>query len=152
MPSIQIGRSLNEEEVRQINFIIKSRAHRYIAAGQEEWLYPEEYVSKSDWNGYGLGYLLMPDPRGLVFTRGFVFGDSKGNYSHFDAHGRRPGQDGFNYDENIDEEFSTLEQFKSEFARLFGPKRRGRAFNLGQMDPIEDSKKMHDAHLKRGRT
>jgi hypothetical protein len=38
---IQVMRQLNEEEVLQINFILKSRAYRYIAAGREEWLYPE---------------------------------------------------------------------------------------------------------------
>ena len=54
---VQVRRYLNEEEVRQINFIIKSRASQNIAAGKEEWLYPEKYVSKSDWNTYGHGYL-----------------------------------------------------------------------------------------------
>ena len=53
---IQTLRHLTEREVREINFIIKSRAHRYIGAGKEEWLYPERNVSKSDWNQYGDGY------------------------------------------------------------------------------------------------
>lgn len=34
-------RRLGDDEVRQINRIIKARAHRYIAAGREEWLDPE---------------------------------------------------------------------------------------------------------------
>lgn len=38
-------RKLTGQEVQQINFIIKARARRYIAAGRAEWLYPEETVS-----------------------------------------------------------------------------------------------------------
>lgn len=39
---IQTRRRLTEKEVRQINFILKNRAYRYIAAAREEWLYPEQ--------------------------------------------------------------------------------------------------------------
>jgi Protein of unknown function (DUF4238) len=60
---IQTLRHLNEQEIRQVNFIIKSRALRYVAAAKDEWLYPDVYVSKSQWNEFGDGYLLMPDPR-----------------------------------------------------------------------------------------
>ena len=60
--NVQTQRHLSEREVREINFIIKSRAFRYIAAAKEEWLHPEEYVSKSQWPVFGDGYLLMPDP------------------------------------------------------------------------------------------
>lgn len=63
---IQTLRCLSEQEVREINFIIKSRALRYIGAAREEWLYPERHVTKSDWNRYGHGYLLMPDPRSVA--------------------------------------------------------------------------------------
>ncbi len=34
-------RKLSSEEVIAINHIVKSRAHRYIAAAEEDWLYPE---------------------------------------------------------------------------------------------------------------
>ncbi len=40
---IQTLRYLSEEEVRQINFIIKSRAFNYVAAAREDWLYPLLY-------------------------------------------------------------------------------------------------------------
>src|SRR4249919_1247068 len=42
--NIQVMRRLTEREVLEINFIIKSRAYRYIAAGVEDWLYPEKEV------------------------------------------------------------------------------------------------------------
>jgi uncharacterized protein YchJ len=39
-------RKLSDQEVAQINYIIKARARRYIAAGRKEWLYPEQIVSE----------------------------------------------------------------------------------------------------------
>src|SRR5665811_1074811 len=39
-------RKLASREVARINFIIKSRARRYIAAGRKEWLFPQESVSE----------------------------------------------------------------------------------------------------------
>lgn len=38
-------RELSDEEVVQINYVLKHRARRYIAAGREEWLYPEKAVT-----------------------------------------------------------------------------------------------------------
>jgi hypothetical protein len=40
----QFGRELEEDEVLRINYILKRRATRYIAAAEEEWLYPEKRV------------------------------------------------------------------------------------------------------------
>ena len=51
---IQTHRNLSEREVCEINFIIKSRAFQYIAAGRKEWLYPKKLISKSNWNKYGV--------------------------------------------------------------------------------------------------
>jgi hypothetical protein len=39
-------RSLTEAEVRCINFLLKSRAARYIAAAEKEWLYPEKHQDR----------------------------------------------------------------------------------------------------------
>jgi len=90
---IQTLRHMSEEEVRQINFITKARASRYVAAGQEEWLYPERHVSKSDWSTFGRGYLCMPDPRGITFRGETFIGHQSGAVSHFDVYGRRPWQE-----------------------------------------------------------
>ena len=58
---IQTGRLLTDVEVNEINFIIKSRAYRYIAAaGKKEWLFPEEKIGKQSVGPIGDGYLLMP--------------------------------------------------------------------------------------------
>ncbi|MEN8166528.1 MAG: hypothetical protein ABFR65_03510 [Pseudomonadota bacterium] len=42
-------RSLNEQQVLSINYILKTRAQRYIAAAEEDWLYPEMTLKKKDW-------------------------------------------------------------------------------------------------------
>jgi hypothetical protein len=39
-------RKFSDHEVAQVNFVLKSRARRYIAAGREEWLYPEARVTE----------------------------------------------------------------------------------------------------------
>jgi hypothetical protein len=52
---IQTHRFLSEEEVREINFIIKTRALRYVAAGKEEWLYPENLSLNPIGRGTGTG-------------------------------------------------------------------------------------------------
>lgn len=142
--SIQTHRILNEQEVREINFIIKSRALRYIAAGQPEWLYPEKYISKSNWAKYGQGYLCMPDPRSLSLGGEIFFGFNDGSSSAFDMYGRRPWQKDYGQ-ENIDHK--TLPRFQGEFARLFGPYRRGRSFNSAFLDNELDDDDYHKYHL-----
>lgn len=39
-------RKLDDRQVAQINLVLKSRARRYIAAGREEWLRPEDSVTE----------------------------------------------------------------------------------------------------------
>jgi hypothetical protein len=143
---VQIARHLNEQEVREINFIIKSRARRYIAAASEEWLFPERYVSKSQWNTFGNGYLLMPDPRGVPFKGELIIGYKDGTSTGFDPYGRRPWQAGFGKEKERSE-FKTLQRFQGEFARLFGPNRRGRAFEMDRLDPERDDDAFHEYHL-----
>lgn len=37
------GRELSEAEVHAINFVLKSRARKYVAASNPDWLYPEQH-------------------------------------------------------------------------------------------------------------
>jgi hypothetical protein len=148
MLDIQTERHLTEQEVREINFIIKSCARRYIAGGNEEWLHPENHVSKSDWARYGHGYLLMPDPRSVRFTREIMMGFRDGTATAFDEYGRRPWDP--DYKQSVKggpDEWYTFHKFQGEFARLFGPKRRGRASHGTSLDPEEDSEEFHRYHL-----
>jgi Protein of unknown function (DUF4238) len=145
--SIQTLRHLSEEEVTQINFIIKTRAHRYVAAAKEDWLYPERRVSKSDWNTYGQGYLLMPDPRPVHLGGEVMWGGGPGGSGARDEYGRRPGQKDYGKEGKNLQEADTLYRFKGEFARLFGPVRRGRTFEAMRLDNERDSDDFHQYHL-----
>lgn len=145
---IQVRRFLNEKEVREINFIIKSRAYRYIAAAKEEWLYPERYISKADWNNYGNGYLLMPDPRGVTYGGEIVIGHKNGTASWYDEYGHRPWQEGYRRGEERSlKDWDTFQNFKGEFSRLFGPYRRGRAYNTMSIDNEKDNDAYHKHNL-----
>ena len=147
---IQTLRALSEEEVRQINFIIKSRAYRYVGAAKEEWLYPEEHVSKSDWYKYGYGYLLMPDPRAVSYSTGVLIGHRDGTATSFDEYGRRPWQQDESFSrKGTGRDWDTFQRFKGEFARLFGPYRRGRAASFPpDIDNERDDDEYHKHHLR----
>lgn len=146
---IQTLRQLTEQEVLEINFIVKSRALRYIGAAREEWLYPERHVSKSDWNRYGNGYLLMPDPRSVSYSGEIIIGHPDGTATSYDEYGRRPWQAGFSGGENrVNDDWHTFHCFQGEFARMFGPLRRGRAFNFMKLDDEGDSDDHHQYHLR----
>jgi hypothetical protein len=144
---IQTLRHLQEQEVREINFIIKNRALHYIAAAKEEWLYPDRYVSKSNWNEFGHGYLLMPDPRGIQLGGEIFIGYRGGGAASFDAYGRRPWQPDYDKESKGLIEGPSLDRFKGEFARLFGPFRRGRAFSFDRLDNEHDDDEYHQYHL-----
>lgn len=145
--NIQVLRHLSEREVLEINFIIKSRAYRYIAAGVEEWLYPEKEVSKSDWNRFGDGNLLMPDPRPLIHGEDYTVGYADGSTASMDGQGRLPGQPEFGRESRSRDEMRALAKFKAEFARLYGPRRRGRSLAGAQLDPECDDEATHERHL-----
>lgn len=135
---VQTHRMLSEDEVRQINFVLKSRAYRYIAAAREEWLYPERHVSKSDWNTYGNGYLFMPDPRNLHHGAQIVLEYASGATQAFDDFGRRPWESDYGQDDLHQQGRDPLRRFQAEFARLVGPARRGRSFGAGKLDAERD--------------
>lgn len=144
---IQTLRFLDEEEVRQINFIIKNLANRYIAAAKKEWLYPEKHVSKSEWYQYGHGYLLMPDPRAVHMGGTIMWGGGPGPGGAMDEYGRTPWDPEFEQESKSSNETNTLYRFKGEFARLFGPHRRGRTFHAMSIDNERDDDEFHKYHL-----
>lgn len=63
-------RKLAAADVLSINAILKARAHRYIAAGREEWLYPEQQAP-NEWRE--LGAPLRPPHEGLWNFGGEIF-------------------------------------------------------------------------------
>jgi hypothetical protein len=46
---IHKNRSLAASEVATINYAIKARAPRFVAAANESWLYPERSIGRTKW-------------------------------------------------------------------------------------------------------
>jgi hypothetical protein len=145
---VQTGRKLSDVEVNEINFIIKSRAYRYIAAPNREWLYPERHIPSQFWDKLGGGYLLMPDPRSVTFSEEILIGYTDKRADAFDAYGRKPWQRDYRDRSLHEHEWQTFHAFQGEFARMFGPKRRGVCYEMGRLDKEEDSPDFHQYHLK----
>ncbi len=143
----QIERHLTEQEVCEINYIIKKRAYKYIAAAKEEWLYPEKKIPDLKWNSFGNGYLLMPDPRPIHPGGEIIWGGGPGGPGAMDEYGRTPDDPEYNIETNTGSEYLTLEWFKAEFAEMCGPYRRGRSFQFTQMDNEKDDDEFHQYHL-----
>lgn len=145
---IQTGRMLSDQDVIAINYLIKTRASRYIAAAEKEWLYPEEKLKiKYRWDEFGLSYLLMPDPRSVIFSSEMIIGYGKGKADAFDEYGRKPWQADYKEKGRHDKEWYTFHAFKGEYARLFGSKRRGLGYDFCDVDRSVDDDRFHAYHL-----
>ncbi|NCP62737.1 MAG: hypothetical protein GW748_05440 [Alphaproteobacteria bacterium] len=80
------SRFLKDEDVEKINFIIKSRAHRYIAAPEKEWLYPEKRINLA-WSK--LRQVLLPPESGVLFSGGEILAElGDGSIHYQDQFGR----------------------------------------------------------------
>lgn len=145
--SIQTDRLLSEEDVVTLNYIVKQRAYRYIAAAKEEWLYPETKCTFRRWDEIGHSYTLMPDPRSVTFSSEMFIGYENGRSEAFDEYGRRPWHEDYTDKTRHDYEWKTFHAFQGEYSRLFGPKRRGLTFEFCKKDKIEDSLDYHAYHL-----
>jgi hypothetical protein len=84
------NRKLNKHEVSGINYIVKSRSHRFIAAADKSWLYPENLVKKTDW--YSLDKLLISNSFSGIGYRGetFIGGKDGKLIAMQDDFGRKP--------------------------------------------------------------
>jgi hypothetical protein len=79
-------RKLSELEVATVNLVLKSRAYRYVAAGREEWLYPEKLIS-SPWPE--LRHSLLPPKDGHWLFGGEMFAGFDSGHVHYqDEFGR----------------------------------------------------------------
>jgi len=145
---IQTGRLLAEVEVSEINYVLKSRARRYIAAAEESWLYPENDIPTQHWDKLGNGYLFMPDPRSATFSTEVIIGYGNTRSDSFDEYGRKPWHSDYREKDQREKDWQTFNAFQGEFARVFGPRRRGRSFEGMSLDNEEDSPDYHAYHLK----
>jgi len=120
---IQFGRELEEDEVLRINYVMKRRAARYIAAAEEEWLYPELRVSTTEWTRMDDDWFLLPHLWRVPFSREIIVGHRDGTASAWAEYGRRPWQRGYKDEKQFNREWQTCELAKQEWAR----KRMGRS-------------------------
>jgi len=120
---IQFGRELTEDEVLRINLILKRRATRYIAAAEEEWLYPEERVSVQHWSKLDDDWFLFPHLWKVTFTSGTVAGFSGGRSWAADEYGYHPGDPNYDDKRRREKEWNLREKAQRAWAR----KRAGRS-------------------------
>lgn len=80
------NRSLTSSEVTKINYIIKRRSKNSIAAGKEEWLFPEKHLT-CEWKD--LRQVLLPDTKELYRYGGEIYAQFEDGTVHYqDAFGR----------------------------------------------------------------
>lgn len=83
------ARKLNEKEVKVINYILKARARKYIAAARKEWLFPEADIRES-WPQ--LGQVLLPPEDELYHFGGEIYVGYEDDTTYYqDAFGRTVG-------------------------------------------------------------
>lgn len=123
MQDIQFGREFGEDEVLRINYILKRRATRYIAAAEEKWLYPELHGSTTNWSKLDDDWFLFPHLWKVPFTREITVGYQDGSAWASDEHGRHPGDPKYKDKELRDREWHSRIWAQREWAK----KRAGRS-------------------------
>lgn len=79
-------RSLTDREVQELNFVLKSRARRFVAAAEKDWLYPEKDESIS-WES--VRETLLPPANKIYEFGGEMFAGFADGSTYFqDAFGR----------------------------------------------------------------
>lgn len=145
---IQFDRFLSEEEVIEINYIIKKRSHKYIAAAEEEWLYPEKFIQNDHWRKLGNGYLLMPDPRHVHLGGEVLVGYDNGRSDAWGAYGHKPYEPEYKNAKRDERERVSLYKFKAEWAAIFGRRYRSVPLELAMRDIREDVHELYQVALK----
>lgn len=84
-------RKLSALEVAQVNYVLKRRAIRYVAAGREEWLNPEDALGAVAWSD--VKQTLLPPKDSLWHFGGEIFAKYNDGHVHYqDAFGRTEKQ------------------------------------------------------------
>lgn len=86
------GRKLSEMEVHAVNRVLKSRARRYVAAGNPEWLYPEKHCD-CPWED--IRNILLPRTELWRFGGEIFIGYKDGSTAYRDQFGRTTKENEF---------------------------------------------------------
>lgn len=81
-------RKFSRDEVIAINYLLKRRAHKFIAAGNKDWLYPERHFA-DDWSA--IGKILLPRDELWQFGGEIYVGYKDGSVYYQDELGRTSG-------------------------------------------------------------
>lgn len=146
---IQQGRKLSELEVRQINYVLKKRAYRYVASPVKDWLYPETHLPSTHWSRFGGGFLFMPEPRGIHMGGETFVGYKDGRSEAWNEYGQRPWEKDYQNQKRFNRESATLTRFQDEFAARFGASWRGWPYDYGKNGPQADSDEHYQRRLER---
>ncbi len=114
---IQHGRELEDDEVLRINYILKTRARKFIAAPTKEALYPESQLGRIDWAKLDDDWFLLPNLWKVPFTTGIMAGGRNGRRFAMDEYGRNPGHPRFEDRRRREDEHRTFERAKEEWAQ-----------------------------------
>ncbi|HNP62462.1 MAG TPA: DUF4238 domain-containing protein [Woeseiaceae bacterium] len=118
---IQTERQIDESYVRAVNYVIKQRANRYIAAGDADWLYPEKHLPTRMWNKLGGRDFLMPDPRKVHFTTQFIASFKDGSAWGQDEYGRKSDDNDPKVNRLRDKELRTFHASQEAWDSRYGP-------------------------------
>ncbi|MCG7882591.1 MAG: DUF4238 domain-containing protein [Candidatus Thiodiazotropha endolucinida] len=119
--TVQTGRQIDEDYVLAINYILKNRARRYVAAAQESWLYPERKLKTRHWSKLGGKVFLMPDPRKVSFSTQVLVGYKDGSAWGQDEYGRQSKDDDPKVKKLRDKEWDAHQRAKNAWDSMFGP-------------------------------
>lgn len=131
MTDIQFGRELDEQEVLRINYILKRRATRYIAAAEEKWLYPERHISTTEWSKLDDDWFLFPHLYKVPFHSEILVGYRDGSTWAMDEYGRHPGNPNYRDEELHAREWIMHQRAEREWAK----KRAGKS--IAHVDAFE---------------
>lgn len=117
------SRKLDTASVLKVNYIIKMRAHQYLAASTEEGLYPERRLKSTHWPKLCADEFLLPDPREITFSTGIMFGYADGRSAFsMDEYGRPIGAGGKDMeDKNRAREWVAMQRRKKRWEEKWGP-------------------------------
>jgi hypothetical protein len=125
------GRELEEEEVLRVNWILKKRATRYIAAAERDWLYPESKLGHTEWAKLDEDWFLYPHLWKVPFTSETVVGYEDGSSYAQDEYGRRRNNPKYRDKKSSQEEWESHLRAQKEWA----VKREGKSVAHTEQEP-----------------
>ncbi|HUX82163.1 MAG TPA: DUF4238 domain-containing protein [Halothiobacillus sp.] len=82
------SRKFSRGQIIAVNYLLKRRAHKFIAAGSSDWLYPEQHFT-GDW--YAIGQILLPTHELWRFGGEIYVSYKDGSVYYQDEFGRTSG-------------------------------------------------------------